>query len=122
MRASSSLVEDATETSPVLFGGMGRRDLLSQQQPKSLRCPFPGHLGYRIPPARPLSPGADPVVVDQCLEVTADCGLGELQDFAELRDGQLLVLEKKQDPTANRVAENGYPLKNTRLIAGRGIY
>jgi hypothetical protein len=53
--------------------------------------------------------GAEPVLVGEDLQVAADGGLGELEDVAEVGDGEFVFFEEAKEAQADGVGEGVEP-------------
>ena len=60
---------------------------------------------HRVEVARAFMARRNPPAVRQRLQVTADGGLGELQDAAQLRDRQLVPIQEEQNAAPRRVGQ-----------------
>ena len=94
----------------------GRTDLLTNEQPQppGRRVELVGRHDVEV--ARAFGAPRHPSGISERLEMTADRGLRQLHDGAELRDGQLVTIEQQQDAAARRVGQRGQAIENCRRV------
>src|SRR5262249_46942942 len=88
-------------------------DLIAQQRPQPTRM-IAIVQRYRVVATRAVAARDYPSAVGQGLQMTADRRLRELKDRTQLRDGQLVTLQKQQHAAAGRIREGAEVVKNGR--------
>jgi hypothetical protein len=112
------LGDNAFEASPILLDGGGAAKLFANDLPQPPRAiielPFDP-----IEPTSALRAGHYPTVIAEHLEMSGDGALRELEDAAQLRHGELVALEKRDEPTTGRISERSEALEDG---GSSGIY
>src|SRR4051812_43888191 len=88
-----------------MLGGAGVDDLVADDVPEPAAGGVESLRREPIVPARTRRARLDPSLGGQHLEMPADGGLGQLEDRAELVDGQLVALEGEEQPAPRWVGE-----------------
>ena len=115
LRLALPASEHAAEPPGVLVGAGGQAHLLAEECPES---PSRGPAVVereRVVAARAVPSRGDPSGIEERLEVTADRGLRQLEDGAELGDRQLVALEHHQHAAASRIGQRRQVVKDCRF-------
>ena len=97
----------------ILAGSGCGPDLFANEQPQAPRRAV-AVMRHRVEVTGALGPRGDPSGVGERFQMPAHGGLRELENAAQLGDGQLMPIEEQQNSAARRVGESSEMIEDRR--------
>ena len=117
LRLRAPLGQRGLEPPLILRGRRRGTHLFADEQPEAPRRSTELVSGHRVQTAGPLRARSHPPVIGERFEMPAHGRLRQLQDSAQLGNGQLMPIEEQQDPAARRIGQRGQMIEDSRCAA-----